>query len=328
MPRRNFEVEDINKAYFPVEVKLLFVQDKQQLDSYSALSSHVAITDLENNRVFAVVTKNYKLVTNKQAVDLGKDVFSRVFSGIKFEDLQCFNVTMPSTRSFCHIDLIHKDSDFEPWEQDTWTPFIRVTNSYNKTKLLRYEIGFCRWACKNGMILGAKSIEFKYTHDRSAKEKVARMAENLGDIKAIEQDFIRKLRSIKEIDFSKSLMFPLILKVFDINSDVTSGSIKDKLKKLERLLELRNHIQSLADSYCQELGENGYSAFNLITDFATRPKGVISPETRINGYQSNCSKWIDDFTRQIKHPNFDASEYLQMQIETATRLEKVIKELS
>lgn len=328
MSRGNFKVEDITKAYFPVEAKLLFVQDEQQLDLYSALNSHMAITDVEKNHVFSVVTRNYHLVSNEHAVELGKDVFSRVFQSIKYDDLQCFNVTMPSTRSFCHIDLIHEKSDFEPWEKETWTPFIRVTNSYNKTKLLRYEIGFCRWACKNGLILGSKSIEFKYTHDKSAKEKIERMAENLGEIKAIEQEFISKLKSIKEIEFGKNLLFPLVLKVFDIKSDVTSGSLKDKLKRIENLAELRQHIENLATNYCQELGETGYTALNVITDFASRPQFVISPVARINGFQSNCSEWIDDFTNQIKQPSFNPFDYLQPQIETAKKLDVVIKELS
>ena len=52
MSRGNFKVEDITKAYFPVEAKLLFVQDEQQLDLYSALNSHMAITDVEKNHVF------------------------------------------------------------------------------------------------------------------------------------------------------------------------------------------------------------------------------------------------------------------------------------
>lgn len=91
-------------------------------------------------------------MTNQQAYDQASDIMKKVFQTTRLEDLICLNVTMPSSRSFCHIDLIHKDADFLPWENDKWTAFLRITNSYNRTRLLRFEPGFCRWICLNGMI--------------------------------------------------------------------------------------------------------------------------------------------------------------------------------
>ena len=328
MSRQDFKKFDISKAYFPVEAQLLFIRDENQMESYSALKSHRAIIDCENNHVFSVVTDSYNLILNKDAVENSEGLFTKVFKNIAFKDMQCFNVTMPKTRSFCHIDLIHSESDFEPWEKDAWTPFIRITNSYNKTKLLKYEIGFCRWICKNGMIFGDRSIEFAYTHSKNAKEKIAKMADNLGDIKQLEAQFINQLKSIKDVVFDKNLMFPLVLKVFEIKTDVTKGQLKEKLSKVERLLALRDHIEQLATHYCQESGENGYSALNVLTDFATRPTNVISPTSHINSYQTSCAQWLDEFTKEIKSKHFDPKVYLSEQLNIAAKIVTVASQLN
>jgi hypothetical protein len=328
MSRNEFKVVDIESAYFPVERRPLFVEDETSLDNYSPLKTHFAVMDIEQDHVFSVVTKNYDLVTNKDAVESSRELLSRVFNNIKFDEMQCFNIIMPQTRSFCHIDFIHQKSDFTVWENDSWTPFIRITNSYNKTKLLKYEIGFCRWICKNGMVFGDRSIEFSYAHSKGAKENIAKMADNFGKINKLEKDFISKLKSIKEVVFDKNLIFPLVLKVFDINCDVTNGDLKSRFGRVQRLNQIKTHIEKLAKRYFDECGENGYAALNVLTDFATRPEGVISPTSNINSYQSNCAKWLDEFTKNIKSNSFNLNEYLKDQIKSVSKVEIVINELS
>ena len=55
------------------------------------------------------------------------------------------------------IDLEHRgeiptyDWSFFESEQDEYRPFIRVTNSYNRTCLFGIHFGLVRWACKNGV---------------------------------------------------------------------------------------------------------------------------------------------------------------------------------
>ena len=85
------------------------------------------------------MTDDYELVTNKAAYEMAAEVMKKVFHTTQISDMECLNITMPKTRSFCHIDLIHKSADFSPWEKDKWTAFLRISNSYN-----RVLIGHCR----------------------------------------------------------------------------------------------------------------------------------------------------------------------------------------
>lgn len=318
MTRTNFEEHDINEALFDVKLKPVFIKDGK--DGETQLNSHFAVYDSERKKVLSVVTKNYHLITNKEALEKGKQIFHKVFSLIKMEDMQCFNITMPRTRSFCHIDLIHKNSDFDVWKNDTWTPFLRVTNSYNRTKLLKYEIGFCRWICKNGMIFGSKSIEFSSTHSKSERESVTRFIENIGDIKAMEARFVEGLIQLKRYHVPKKLMFPLLLKVFDIKSPETGKGAK----AFERLNKIKLHTENLVNSYFHDLGENAYSALNVLTDFASRPEAVISPANQINKLQAQSANWMEDFIRQIEQRSFNFEDYLKNQIKQEAELTKVM----
>ena len=115
------------------------------------LDRHFAVVDVERTRPFAVVTDDYELITNEQAFEQAEAVMRRVFNTTSIRDFECLNVTMPKTRSFCPIDLIHRSADFNPWEEDSWTAFLRISNSYNRTRLLRFElVSGCANPLKNG----------------------------------------------------------------------------------------------------------------------------------------------------------------------------------
>lgn len=275
-----------------------------------------AVVDVERDYVFSVVANNYKLITNAEAVALGKECFKSVFSRTTADGMEVFNITMPKTRSFCHIDFVHQDSNFEPWEKDKWSPFLRVTNSYNRTKLLRFDLGFCRWICENGMIFGNKSITFRYTHTREAVERVE-FKTSFGELKKLETEFIENLHNLKRFHVPQKQMLPIVCKAFEIkvNKDELS-----KPRRAEQLYEFKNHINELTAKYYAEMDSTAYAALNVITDFATRPKSFISQESMVDTLQKRSGAWMDDFIVQIENKTFDFDVYLQDYKNTAQLL--------
>lgn len=318
MTTRKWKERDIKEAFFEVEKKPIFVESKDLFgQSYDQLPDHFAIVDVKKNKVFSVVTKNYHLVKNIEAYKIAQDIMLKVFNHITLDDLVCLNITMPSTRSFCHIDLIHKNSDFSPWEQDKWTPFLRITNSYNRTRLLRFEVGFCRWICLNGMIFGAKSIELSYTHSRDSIQKIERFAENIGDVRKLEAEMIEKLHHLKRYHVPRKEMLPLACRVFDIKI----GKEDIKPKRRESLIAMREQVNKLTSAYFTEMGEHGYAALNVLTDYASRPEGVLAQASAINGLQQKAGDWMDDFISSIKAQDFSFDAYLAEFRETAKTIE-------
>lgn len=190
------------------------------------------------------------------------EVMRKVFQTTKAEDMVCLKITMPKTRSFCHIDLIHRSSDFSPWEHDKWTAFLRISNSYNRTRLLRFELGFCRWICMNGMIFGSKSIEFSYAHTRRGMNRVERFEDNIGDIRRIEATLTESLHQLKRYYVPPYEMLPIVCRAFDISA--TSEDL-NKPRRVEALALMRDQVRGLTDSYFRALGPHGYAALNVLT---------------------------------------------------------------
>jgi hypothetical protein len=281
---------------------------------YSEIPRFQAITRVEDNYVFSVVADKYKLITNEEAVELGKQCFKSIFKSLNDEDMEVFHIINPKTKSFCHIDFIHKNGGFEPWQDDKWVPFLRVTNSYNRTKPLRFDLGFCRWICTNGLIFGDKTITFRYLHTKDEIAKTAKFSTNFGDLKQLEKEFIEKLHNLKRFYVPEKYMLPIACQVFDIQ---TTDVDLSKPRRVEQLEQFSRQVKILTERYFNEIGPNGYAALNVITDFATRPESYISQENMIDRFQKRSGNWTDDFITKIKDDRFSFEDYLGGHIKTA-----------
>lgn len=300
---------DLKDVLFPVEMRHVFVSPSYPSNSPISLPRHCAIVDAERDHVFAVVTNGYRLVTNKEALDLAAEIMGRVFKSMRMSDMRCFNITMPGSRSFCHIDLVHAQSSFEPWEKDKWSPFLRVTNSYNRTKKLRFELGFCRWICQNGMIFGSRSIEISDAHSIAGLDRIRydRIAGDLGSINALEAQFMGHLQNLRRYHVPPSVMPALFCKVFGVR---VPPDVETKPRLVELLLSMANKLDDLIGDYFDSMGHHAYAALNVLTDFATRPAGVISAASSMHGFQVETARWMEDFLRQIASTSFDFDKYL------------------
>lgn len=315
---RTWKPRNLAEAFFPVEMRPLFMRGSGPSESYNKLDRHFAVVDVERQNPFAVVTEEYKLVTNEAAYIMAAEVMKKVFHTAQLSDMDCLNITMPKSRSFCHIDLIHKTADFSPWEQDKWTAFLRISNSYNRTRLLRFELGFCRWICLNGIIFGSKSIEFSYAHTRRGMDRVDRFTENIGDIRQLETALTEKLHQLKRYHVPRREMLPLLCRAFDIR---VTKEVLSKQRRVNDLLALRQHANNLTDAYFSNMGPHGYAALNVLTDYASRPIGVIAPEASMHGLQEKAGSWMDEFISAIKGHDFSFHTYLAEYRQTAALIE-------
>lgn len=314
---KTWTARDPEEAFFPVEIRPLIMQTR---GGQQQLKRHYAVVDVEQESAFAVVTEDYELVTNRAAYVMAAEVMKKVFKTTDINDMACLNITLPKTRSFCHIDLIHKTANFSPWEKDTWTAFLRISNSYNRTRRLRFELGFCRWICLNGMIFGSKSIEFSYAHTRGSLGRSEQFVQQLGDIHKLEDALTGKLHQLRDYPVNKKDMLPLLCRVFGIK---VARDVVGKPKRVAALLATRQQIEHLAAAYFDEMGNNAYAALNVLTDYASRPSGSIAPEVSMHGLQQKAGRWLDEFTAAIKVPGFNFEQYLADVRQTAKVIESL-----
>jgi len=156
MPRLT-QVDDV---LFPVEEHPVFVSvPTESGERRLSVPEKKAIVNKKTNRVLGVVSRGYRLVTNREALDWAYQCCQTAFPETKPGEWEVKATDAPGTAGHCFIDLVHNsaalDFQFVPAKDrpDAFGPFIRVTNSYNGLRALAFDIGFLRKVCKNGLIL-------------------------------------------------------------------------------------------------------------------------------------------------------------------------------
>ena len=290
---RNTNTEHIK---FPVELRPLYTKGKE----YSRLSHYSAVTGMieKEEKVFSVVSRDYTLILNEEAIEIGKSIFKKIFPESGDEDFTVFNIVYPSTRSYCHIDLINKYYTLNIWGEEVYIPFIRITNSYNKTKKLRFELGFCRKVCDNGVIFEREFVSFNYVHYRKSIGNIKKITVNdlkLKDLKLIENRFIKYMNNLKETKIKEKYFIAVVATIFGLKFN--TENVSDRYLKIieKQKEEFLNIMERLKRKYTGELGENAYSLFNTATAFVNETEFVN--RVRYNDYQTKAGKWVKKMIR-------------------------------
>ena len=276
MPKKTlYELED---AFFDVDLSPIYTSANREeggqllmFDQSIMIPGFKALKRVSDGYIFAVVRNSYKLITNKQAFELGKKCFKQVFGEDKTDSMEFFNLRMPSSQSYCTMDFLSKQERVCLGENadEEWRLFLRISNSYNRKMALKFDIGFCRMICKNGMIFGKNSIEFKYCHNRNSDSIEADFKLKYGAISAIKEMFRKKIELLNAKKFTKSEFMPEISRVLQFRAPKNE---KEEIEAKER----DEHLDNLIDSYIEENGETAYALLNVLTDYASRPAHCLS----------------------------------------------------
>ncbi len=310
--------EEMEKLLFPVEFGEVFViNNTGKTIPAPHFKGVLAFKQADHPEIMSVVTDNYDLISNKKAIETGKKIFSQLFEGVNAEDILPYKVIYPKTLSYCHIQLVDKNVNFEVWEQETWMPFIQLTNSYNRTFALTYELGFVRELCNNGVIFRKKTVELKSVHNRGA-ELEWKLNIGLPELKKLQTEFIAYMKNLKRFYFAPRYILPLVCKVlgFDFHLDNGQGSLSsNNTKELGQFEELKGVVESVSGKYFNEIGHNAYAAFNVITHIISNEHHKISKFKNFSlhstSYYYKPTEWIHDFIEKIDKPEFDIEKYLK-----------------
>ena len=325
---RKWEPRDPKEAFFPVTVHPAFWLDYQKKHHY--IPGQKVLVDAERNRPLAVVSEGYRVITNEEAYDMADVIVRGVFNGHSLGSFQCYNIMMPSTRSYCRMDFIIPQSSFSAFgsRRESYTPFLRISNSYNRTLVLRYEIGFCRWICLNGCIFGAKSYTATFVHSLQKKQRtlddaIAEARRTIGSIDAIWTVIEKKLTTLSQIAVPFELALPVFCQVFSIpNIDNEEVSWKTAEKYISRA----KLFLTQAKSYYDEMDPSAYVLFNALTDYASFPEGQESmSSTLVHGYQRRVGAWADDLVAAAGQTGFLFGDHVSKEArESAKALGKFI----
>lgn len=298
----------------------VFAGSSKDANSYRCPDRFRAVIDVERDHAFAIVTTDYELIANQMEYELSEAILKRVFRQTALENFECFNVTMPNSRSFCHIDLVDSAAGFHPWTNDKWTAFLRITNSYNRTRRLRFQLGFCRWICRNGMIFGAKSVEFSNSHTRSVQAGMLRFIDTIENIRAIEEELKLQLHRLRALPVPKDNMLSIFCSAFGVRVE---EALEEGSRRAKQLARMRQQVDALTAKYFGASDHHGYAAPNILTDYATSPDGVISRAGSIDRLQRRAADWIPEILKKSSASGFSWDCYLKEYRESGLRLSKL-----
>ena len=266
---------------------------------------------------FAVVTDRYRLIRNEDVIDLGHEAFGRLFGSHHGVRMTVFNVVMAKGRgSFfadftapaldCHIPIPRFNRTVEPERDPTrHTFFLRAVNSYNRTQAVRLEAGVCRWICRNGVIFGRQSIEFRDPHHKAKHQLMDQIAERAERLKTDAlQDQIGDVYGIQltpDMTVLEGVWQSLRLAI----PPVDLGSRTARLWR-DRCRGLRE----VSEGYEKQFGQTAFSVLQAASQWA-RDQARTSPIQR-HSYERRCGEMLETLTADRRWPNREQTAQKQV----------------
>jgi hypothetical protein len=179
---------------------------------------------------------------------------------------------------------------------DEYYPFIRVSNYLREGTLFYIELGYYRYRCSNGLIIGLKTnTTFRHSYRVYSFEQIEQAAiAHFDKCKMIYIDLAEKLWILLSIHINKDQIRLIPFDIF--KKEIIKKSISER-KKLQR------HLNNLVDKYIGEIGENLNAALNVATEFSKLLEGNRFSRRKI---QSLATIWINKVTKK----GFDINKYL------------------
>jgi len=297
----------LDDVLFPVEECPVFVAvPGEPGNRWLAAPNKKAIVNLASRRVLGVVSRDYQLVTNREALDWAYECCRHVFPNTNSAKWDVSATDGPSTGGHCRIDLVHRTAaldfgDVRPGQRpEAFGPFIRVTNSYNGLRALAFDIGFYRKVCQNGLIAPDTIVQFKFAHQRNlemgirfevARDRLAKLQTKMSD----------QFASLKKCTVPRTAFEPMVRAALMIHP---LKSTRPGTCEAHEWASLDAHIQELCNRYECELGETGYAVLNAMTDFASRPPRNRHLHRDRHGLQRLAGTWLTTFTHECAQPSF------------------------
>jgi hypothetical protein len=259
------------------------------------------------------VSRNYPLVSNREAIELAYQCCSKVFPDTKTGEWEIKTTDAPQTAGYCHIDLVHNSTalDFNAVpaaeRPEMFGPFIRVTNSYNGLRALAFDIGFHRKVCQNGMILPDTIIRFKFTHSQRDMGEAIEFNvahERLAKFKTSFNSYVGALRDCK---VGRAVFAPFICGVLLLRQP---ESLKPDSREAADWQTLNAQLGEMSNRYAGELGENAYAVFNAVTEFASHPPANRCVHRDRHSLQRLAGSWLNAFSQECRKPDFALPKYL------------------
>jgi Domain of unknown function (DUF932) len=165
---------------------------------------------------------------------------------------------------------------------DEYHPFIRVSNYLRSGESFKIEMGYYRYRCSNGLMMGRRTkFTFKHSYRKSFYVVDELATQQFLDSKIRFMEMSEKLWRLLNIPIPKKQMHLVSYDIFQNELIKKSAVERQKLQK---------ELSNLVDKYTDEIGENLNAAINVATDFS---KQFESGKVSKSSIQDLATKWIN-----------------------------------
>ena len=314
--------EGLAVIMFPVDEVDVFAETEP--GRRDRIAGKKAIVNTDTRAVLSVVGRQYGLLENRRALELARKCGIAAFPNTAPVGWYVDDIEAPVSGGHCRIDLrydgdlVAYDWSFSETVQDHYHPFLRVTNSYNTSRVFSIHFGFTRIRCMNSVI-AEESVRVSLAHTKDIDSRIEGEI-NEAKFQRVASRFERFLKPLGDTAVPRGRFRPIIQSVLEIHKP--EGMLDDRLAAW---LALEQILERTTARYLHQFGENAYALVNAITDLATRPPtneqaGYSFIRRERHSLQLLAGRWVAEFSRSLRRPEFDLSGYI------AGRLEKYMPE--
>lgn len=260
--------------------------------------------------IVGIVGAGYQIFTNQQAVTLCHKFCLEAFPDTTPAEWTFVEGHGPGTRSWAAMDIHHRAHTMNLWgneggPSETFTPFARITNSYNGSRALRIDVGFLRMHCSNGVIFEQEAATLTVPHTRQGIHSL-KIARPFAEMAALSEEFRKTLAGVRSVGITPVEARKLVRSV----TGWPQLPEKPKPWESDEQAKLDADLETRLSGYFRELGENAYAAFNTMTDIASRPPQ--SPRFRRDRptLERRAGAWLRDFRVAASRPCFSVASHL------------------
>ena len=320
-----------NNYFFYIEETPVLYQDPLESRNYRRYPDKKIILNKSLNEGISIVANSFLPVRHEEAFNLGVNIFEMLFGvtpqihkqkinanstdyNVDFISEKC-KIVFDSTGYRFIGENGHKGISTEIFNRSTlnlptgstnyiaekfydeYYPFIRVSNYLREGNSFFIELGYYRYRCSNGMMLGRKTkMTFKHSY-------------RVGSFRQIKESAIEQFLRYKErfMDMAAKLWRLLSIHVPKAQMRLVSFDIFEKeliKKSIAERKRLQGMLSDLIDKYVLEIGENLNAAINVATEFSKLLEGTRVSQSTI---QNLTTIWISRATKKT----FNIDTYLK-----------------
>ena len=180
---------------------------------------------------------------------------------------------------------------------------------YNARHALRFDIGYCRKLCLNGVIFESEVIEFRFPHSRERIGETLSFKLGKERMESVRKKFGAQAERLLSHSIENGVAVPLFFKAMNLALPKSPEDYRDRAAELFR--PLKTTAESLIKKYEGEMGANAYALFNALTDFASRPPRLRDFRRAEHSMQTQAGRWLREFDTLLQaNPKPDLAKYL------------------